>query len=165
MKVFPIVERVRYLAVVSVVFSLLGAALMTVIGAARTIKSFQIYFLGAPVHHTPTAAPLLDTSDYTMIAVVESVDAFLIGIALMIFAMGVHSLFIREVHLPGNWLRINSIGRLKQVIMEVVMVVLTVLFLRALFLRQDLGWQLLVVPVSVALFAVAIKLVDWRSPE
>ncbi len=98
-----------------------------------------------------------------MIAVVESVDAFLIALAMLIFALGVFNLFIGELKLPGEWLRVKSIERLKQVLMEVILVVLAVLFLRGLFLFEDLPWRLLVIPVAVALLALAVRLVGWRS--
>ena len=156
-------QRFRFLAVFSIVFPLIGSAVMMAVGAIKTVKSVQILFFGGTLYSEETLPRNLDYLDQTMIAVVESVDAFLIALAMLIFALGVYSLFIGELNVPGEWLRVRTIERLKQVLMEVVLVVLAVLFLRGLFLYEDLPWRLLVIPAAVALFALSVRLVGWSS--
>ncbi len=156
-------QRVRYLAAASIVFPLIGSAVMMAVGAIKTVKSVQILLFGGTLYSEDALPKHLDYLDQTMIAVVESVDAFLIALAMLIFGLGVYNLFIGELKLPGEWLRVKSIERLKQVLMEVILVVLAVLFLRGLFLFEDLPWRLLVIPVAVALLALAVRLVGWRS--
>ena len=158
-------HRVRYLAVVAVIFSLLRATIMMMIGAEKTIKAYRIYFLDEPLRKDPPLSPRLTTADQTMISVVESIDAFLIGLVLLIFSLGVYNLFVGDLHFPGRRLHVNSIEGLKKALMELILVVLTVIFLRALFLSSEEGWRLLVIPTAVALFALALWLVAWRSPE
>lgn len=109
-----------------------------------------------------------------IIGVIESLDRFLIAIVLLYFAYGVYTLFIhpeeREeaLALPA-WLRVRQIGQLKQVVAELIVVILFVLFLRQAlqsFSGPDatLSWNeiatLLVLPVSTVLLGLALKLVE-----
>lgn len=109
-----------------------------------------------------------------MINVIESLDRFLIAIVLLYFAYGVYSLFIHpeehetELALPA-WLRVVQIGQLKQVVAEVIIVVLLVLFLRVALEafqgpRTQMSWQqmatLVLLPVCTALLALALRLVQ-----
>jgi uncharacterized membrane protein YqhA len=113
-----------------------------------------------------------------VIKVIEGLDRFLIAIVLLYFAYGVYSLFIRpeqalqggreELALP-SWLRVKEIGQLKQVVAEVIIVILFVLFLRvALQLFQSenmiLNWKeiitLLTLPVCTVLLAIALRVVE-----
>ena len=111
----------------------------------------------------------LDASERATIYMVESVDSFLVGLVLLVFSLGVYTLFIGDIRFPAGtqrfaWMRIHSIERLKQVLMEVVLVILAVLFLRvALFEAEKLEWVLLVLPAGIALLALALKLVGWRE--
>jgi uncharacterized membrane protein YqhA len=98
----------------------------------------------------------------------------LIAIVLLYFAYGVYSLSIHpeqhesELALPA-WLRVQQIGQLKQVVAEVIIVVLLVLFLRvALEAYQtpnaSMSWlqiaTLLLLPVCTMLLALALRLVE-----
>lgn len=109
-----------------------------------------------------------------VISVIEGLDRFLIAIVLLYFAYGVYSLFLhperseRELALP-DWLKVKSIGQLKQVVAEVIIVVLFVLFLRVAlqaFLSPSAVFEwnqiatLLVLPVSVCLLAFALRMVQ-----
>ena len=109
----------RFIALVPMAFGILSSLLMSVVGAGKAIQGIQIYFsLGSPTGSVPV--PLhLDRADQAMIAVIESVDAFLISIALLVFSMGVYTLFIRPVSQATHAgtaavFQINSVSRLKQ---------------------------------------------------
>jgi uncharacterized membrane protein YqhA len=110
----------------------------------------------------------------SVISIIEGLDRFLIAIVLLYFSYGVYSLFIHpeqhetELALPA-WLRVQQIGQLKQVVAEVIIVVLFVLFLRvALEAYQgpdiSLSWLkiagLLLLPLCTALLALALRLVE-----
>ncbi|MGR3323553.1 MAG: YqhA family protein [Pseudooceanicola sp.] len=161
-----IVVGSRYLTAFAVLGSLAGAILMFVLGL------FNIYLAFAD--------GLLVTDDdkqygsAAVISVIEGLDRFLIGIVLLYFAYGVYSLFLhpersrQELALP-DWLRVRQIGQLKQVVAEVIIVVLFVLFLRIALQAfhsptAPLEWRqiatLLVLPISVVLLALALRLVQ-----
>ena len=159
--------RLRFVALVAVVSAAGGSLLMFYLGAAKTVKAYRIYFLGEPLTVDPAPPEHLDVPEQTMIAIIESMDAFLIALVLVIFAGGIYGLFIGRLpadHEPSPWLNITTIGRLKQVVIEVVLVILAVLFLRqALFLGESITWGALVLPVGMVLMAASLKLVSWRD--
>ena len=48
--------------------------------------------------------------------------------------------------------------------MEVILVILSVLFVKELLLNEDqLYWPMLVIPAAVALLALALKFVKWHE--
>jgi uncharacterized membrane protein YqhA len=167
-KALPI-EPLRYLSLIAVVFSLLGSALMFLAGAAKSIKAVRIFFLGETLTVDPPPPAHLDSGDQALVAVLQSMDAFLIALVLLIFSFGVYKLFIAEIKTPKNlpgapWAQITSIEGLKKVLVEVILVILAVLFLwEVVYLEAEASWTVLVLPLSIVLIAAALKLVDWRS--
>ena len=167
-KALPI-EPLRYLSLIAVVFSLLGSALMFLAGAAKSIKAVRIFFLGETLTVDPPPPAHLDSGDQALVAVLQSMDAFLIALVLLIFSFGVYKLFIAEIKTPKNlpgapWAQITSIEGLKKVLVEVILVILAVLFLwEVVYLEAEASWTVLALPLSIVLIAAALKLVDWRS--
>jgi uncharacterized membrane protein YqhA len=160
--------RLCYITIVPSACSFIGALLMFCLGAAKTFKAAQAFVLPASAEGTRFPS-YLDSSERATIYMVESMDVFLVGLVLLVFSLGVYTLFIGDIKFPAGaqrfaWMRIHSIERLKQVLMEVVLVVLAVLFLRiALFEAEQLQWVLLVLPAGIALMALAMRLVGWRE--
>jgi uncharacterized membrane protein YqhA len=161
-------SKLRFVTIIPVICSFFGSLLMFYVGAVKTVKAFRVYLL----HGTAGSERIpsyLDFSEQATILVVEAVDAFLLGLVLLVFSIGVYTLFIGELKLAGAeerfaWMRIHSIEKLKKVLMEVVLVVLAVLFLRvALYEAENLEWVLLVLPTGIALLALTIKLVGWPA--
>ena len=162
-----IVLGTRFLSIAAVIGSLAGSVLMFFLGL------FNIYRAYAEGLRLP------DEDDgrfgaAAVISVIEGLDRFLIAIVLLYFAYGVHTLFLhpdrsqKELALP-EWLRVKQIGQLKQVVAEVIIVILFVLFLR-LSLQAftspnvSLSWEqiasLLILPVSIVLLALALRFVE-----
>lgn len=115
-----------------------------------------------------------------VISVIEGLDRFLIAIVLLYFAYGVYSLFIHpetaavDLALPA-WLRVRQVGQLKQVVAEIIIVILFVLFLRVALetyrspmvemdVKQIATFTLL--PFCTMLLAIALRLVELHpKPE
>ncbi len=160
--------NIRFIAVIPVVFSLLGAFMMLLLGAWKTIMAAAVFVKLEPAD--PTLPRYLNPSERMIIGLVESMDAFLIGLVMLMFAAGVYNLFISRMRIlsddaPWAWMRIDNIERLKQVLVEMILVVLAVLFLRvALFEAEELEWTVLVLPIGMALLAVAVRFVGWHGP-
>ena len=162
-----IVVGSRFLSVAAVVGSLSGSLLMFGLGLYNIFEAF--------------AHGLVTQDDEpgqfgtgAVISVIEGLDRFLIGIVLLYFAYGVYSLFIHpgepeeKLALP-EWLRVKQIGQLKQVVAEVIIVVLFVLFLRAALQafhnpNDALTWReigsLALLPVSILALALSLRLVE-----
>jgi uncharacterized membrane protein YqhA len=163
----------RVLTGVAVVGSLLGSVLMFALGLCDIYTAF-VHALSStpPGTNVPSGAA-------TVISVILALDRFLIALVLLYFAYGVYSLFIHpeidaqraaeEMALPV-WMRIRQIGQLKQVVAELILVILFVLFLRhALQVFQagtvvTLGWgeiaTLLVLPLCTLFLAIGLRLVE-----
>lgn len=169
----------RFLTAAAVLGSLAGSVLMFYVGLANIWEAFHEGLpLGGAASGEGTGENEGSLGTAAVIGVIEALDRFLIAIVLLYFAYGVYSLFIhpeqdakeaeRAVALPG-WLRVRQIGQLKQVVAEVIIVVLFVLFLRVALQAFD-GSQttfdagriatLLLLPVATLLLAASLRLVQ-----
>ena len=162
-----IVVGSRFLSVAAVIGSFAGSILMFLLGLYNIYRAYA-EGLRLPENEDDRFGAA------AVISVIEGLDRFLIAIVLLYFAYGVYTLFLhpersqQELALPA-WLRVRQIGQLKQVVAEVIIVVLFVLFLR-LSLQAftspsaEMGWQqiasLLILPISIFLLALALRLVE-----
>ncbi len=157
----------RYLTVTAVFGSLAGSVLMFFLGLYNIYRAFA-EGLSLPKDEEESFG------SNAVISVIEGLDRFLIAIVLLYFAYGVYTLFLhpekseKALALP-DWLQIREIGQLKQVVAEVIIVVLFVLFLRmALQVFHDTGTAMepmqlatmMSLPVSILLLAIALRLVQ-----
>ena len=137
---------------------------MFVIGAVTTIDGVVTYFGGHEDEAFSSDAALAAT-----VEVVSSLDQFLLGMVLLVFAYGVYSLWVvadakiwadkrKEIHAP-DWLTVASVTDLKVKLLEVVAVLLAVLFLKGVLKNPDTAWSDLVVPIAVVLFALTVWLI------
>ncbi len=161
------------LTAAAVVGSLAGSILMFLLGL---YNMYEAYAHGLLVPRKVEAG--IAHGANSVISVIEGLDRFLIAIVLLYFAFGVYSLFLHPEREPEqaeevvawpSWLRVKQIGQLKQVVAEVIIVILLVLFLRValqIFQSADvlLTWQqigtFLSLPVCTMLLAIALKLVE-----
>jgi len=161
---FRTLQPIRYISIIAVLCSLFGTVLMFLIGIYRTYRAFAYFFNFDTVSSTLGRERLgaLATG-----AIIKSVDAFLIGLVLLIFAYGIYTLFIREVELEeratAHWLEISSITRLKTLLAEVIIIILFVKFLNVVIINiEELTWEILILPASICLLALSIKFLEQR---
>ncbi|MGI9622855.1 MAG: YqhA family protein [Acidimicrobiales bacterium] len=152
--------RTRWVAALAVVFSGVGATLMMIVGAVTTIHGVNEYF-GGSKHDAFSEEAALHTS----VKMVSSLDEFLLGLVLFIFAYGVFRLFIvdrRSGQEPLDWFSIHSVTDLKVKLLETIAILLAVVFLKGV-LSTEPGtpflWSDLVTPIAVGIFAVSILLI------
>ncbi|MGI9643765.1 MAG: YqhA family protein, partial [Ilumatobacteraceae bacterium] len=155
-----LIFKTRWISAVAVVFSGLGAALMMIVGAVSTVDAFRIYFGGEKQDAFSEDAALKTTT-----ALVSSLDEFLLGLVLFIFAYGVFRLFLVD-KLHGeevpDWFSIHSVTDLKVKLLETIAILLAVVFLKAV-LGTAPGtpflWTDLVTPIAVGIFALSILVI------
>ncbi|SFC71740.1 YqhA family protein [Tropicimonas isoalkanivorans] len=167
-----IVVSTRYLTVVAVFGSLAAAVLMFLLGFYNIIQAFvEGWKVPESGGHSEEATSFGAAS---VISVIEGLDRFLIAIVLLYFGYGVYTLFLHpeeseETLALPQWLRVRQIGQLKQVVAEVIIVVLLVLFLRlALQAFENPTIELsfariatmMVLPVSILLLSLALRFVE-----
>ncbi len=170
-----IVVGSRFMTVIAVLGSLAGSLLMFCLGMVNIVNAFRFALAGPGELDIEEGTDIATLGEsLAIISVIEGLDRFLIAIVLLYFSYGVYSLFIHPeekettLKLPA-WLRVKQIGQLKQVVTEVIIVVLFVLFLRvALRIFQDpnltLTWvqmgTILLLPLCTLLLGLTLRLVQ-----
>ena len=157
--------KVRWLAAVAVVFTAVGAAIMFIIGAVTTIKSVGTYFGVYGLDAFSSNAALKAS-----VELIASLDQFLLGLVLLVFAYGVYGLFVvadqdkwesvqSDIRAP-DWLKVTSVTDLKIKLLEVITVLLAVLFLKGILtITGGNEWTDLVIPIAVVLFGATTWLI------
>ena len=142
-----LVERSRWLALIGVVSSLVAAAASFVWGAIETASA--LHLLWRTQGHDP----------FIRIAMIQSMDAFLVAVGLLIFGFGLYELFIARLSLPG-WLVLGSLHDLKSRLASVIVLVLCVTFLER-FVDGGQPLQLLAGAASTTLVGGLLIAFSW----
>lgn len=155
-------HRLKYISLTAVIASGLGSILMFVIGAIKTGLAYLVMFPGNDVN--------LDLSAKQAITyIIQAIDAFLIGLVLMIFAGGIYKLFIHSANTAttkiDGWVRITSISQLKRSLIELVLVIMFVKALEEALTIDPSGfvWENLVLPIGILVMALALKFMDLKE--
>ncbi len=121
-----IISASRYLTIIAVICIVLSSTALLIYGGVVTVQELIYAF----THElTSKGAKKL------VLTFIELVDLFLLSTVLYIIAAGLYELFIGDIDLP-DWLVITDIDMLKDKLVGVVIVVLSVVFL-----GQVLTWD------------------------
>jgi uncharacterized membrane protein YqhA len=139
----------RYLVIIPVIASLVGALVLMLYGAVATV-----------IDSAHTFEQMLSGSDKGIksaaVQFIELVDVFLLSTVLYIIGVGLYELFIGKLDMP-DWLVISTLDDLKTKLISVVVTVLSVLFL-----GQVVSWDgqtnLLIPGAGIALVIGALTL-------
>ncbi len=154
-----ITRGVRYASLVMVLTSLVGAVALIYIGTEKMFRGLWDYFTGTM---PPNAIEVAQLSDVFIVRALESLDAFLIAFALITFGYGILFLVFLS-HRPATGqvpevLVPDSIATLKASLMHIVLVVLTIYFVRVAWLEvEELDFTLWAIPGSILLIAVSVR--------
>jgi uncharacterized membrane protein YqhA len=151
----------RYVCILPVVSSLVGSIVMFAIGAVKTLQAFFVFFTGYVV-----PGPKDSSASYeAAVLLIRSVDAFLIGFFLIVFAYSIYALFLRGMTTvreagPFPWLKMDGLDQLKTALAQLVVIILFVLFLDKVMASEkvSLGLEDLVLPVAILCLAAAKRL-------
>lgn len=139
----------RYLVIIPVISSLIGAFILMLYGAVATAidgaYAFEQMFKGNDKGLKAAAVQFI-----------ELVDVFLLATVLYIIGVGLYELFIGKLDMP-DWLVINTLDDLKVKLINVVVTVLAVLFL-GLVVSWDGTTNLLIPGAGIALVIGALTL-------
>lgn len=155
----------RYISLLAIVCSLIGSLLLFLIGAWKTYKAIRIIFFD----YIPKGSEHLQFTENATIYIMKSLDTFLIALALFIFAYGIFTLFIFRKNDNDNgilkWISVPNIGHLKNILSEVIIIILFVIFLEVIIENiHNLKWEFLIIPISVLLLAIALKFLKLDRP-
>ena len=154
--------RVKYIAIIINVFIGLNTLGLIGLGIYRTYHAFQEFRhldrLGQPDYHPG-------------IEFAEALDIFMIALVFLVFTIGINSLFIRYgdkefLESIPEWMQVKSFTKLKFLVMEAIIATMFIFFVSEFAKRvDDLGWDFLVLPISIALLAISLKVLMWKSKE
>lgn len=145
-----VLENSRYVVLIAVV-SLLVAAIATFLwGAVQTL------FLIGKFIATP-----MDTA--LIVPIVQLMDLFLLGTVLLVFALGLHELFIQKLDMP-EWLVIDDLKKLKGKLSDVVVLILGIKFLEKLIDSKS-AQDTLMTGVGVAVVIGALVLFNYTAAK
>lgn len=163
-RIFAAIRMTRYISVLSILSSLVGALVMFWIGATNTINAI---LLVAGAKDAVVEGSRIEPTELATIELLECLDDFLVGLAFLYFAYGIYSLFIQLGKKNPNtpsWLEVSSIGTLKKTLLEVLVVLLAVIFVKGLLERlsfRGLEWTYLVIPLSILAIAASTRLLQF----
>lgn len=157
----------RYASLIAIIGSLVGSLLLFFIGAWKIYNAILIMFFD----YIPEGNEGLHFTDNATIYMMKALDKFLIALALFIFAYGVFTLFIsNKSSIDKNgvlkWIHIPNIGHLKNILAEVIIIILFVIFLELVIENiDDLKWEFLIIPISVLLLGFGLKILKLDKKE
>jgi uncharacterized membrane protein YqhA len=134
-----ILQRSKNLVLIAVTSLLVASAAAFIWGAVKTvlvIKGLVVSYGKDPL---------------SLITLIELMDTFLIATALLIFAVGLYELFIKDIVLP-DWLVIHNLHDLKAKLGSVIILVMAVTFLKHLVEWRE--------PLNTLFFGIAIAVVS-----
>ena len=161
----------RYVTVIPVLFAFAGSLVMFAIGGYETWEAIH-EIVKLKDHH------IVDVTKIT-VPLIKSIDAFLLGLVLMIFSYGIYDLFVSKLDpaeqkgIRPDWMKFKNMGALKVTLAEVVLIILVITFFEVVMSNMDTMlkiaevegeihvrniWILLVIPLGVLLIAVGIGL-------
>jgi uncharacterized membrane protein YqhA len=158
----------RFMSVLAVISSLIGALLMFWIGTVNTLKAVLLVI---HAEESVVEGSRISTTELATLELLECLDSFLVGLAFLYFAYGIYALFIqlgKSDTDSSTWSKLGGISTLKKTLMEVLIVLLTVVFVKGLLERlsfRGLEWTYLVIPLSILALAASTRLLQFEGAE
>jgi uncharacterized membrane protein YqhA len=141
-----LLSRFRYIVWIAIAFSMVAAVGAFLWGAVKAVR-FLLALIAAAGNYEAAAVGFL-----------EIVDTFLIGVAVLIFCLGMYELFIGRLDLP-EWLHMRNLHDLKAKIGGVAILVVVIAYLEKLITWQNaqdsLYYALAIGIISTVLIAYA----------
>ncbi len=150
--------RGRLIAVLAVIFGMVGAIALFLIASAdiwhMAVITYKYFFM----HYHP------DNFHEELIGgIIGAIDLYLIAVVLLIFAFGIYELFISEIddaensEVGNKILAIHSLDELKDKLGKVVVMVLIVSFFKKV-MHMDFGTPLEMLYLAGSILALALAL-------
>jgi uncharacterized membrane protein YqhA len=113
-------EISRYAVIIPSAASIIGAIVLMILGSIEIVRS--------AVDVVVKQVPLKET----VVAILTSVDAILLGTVLLVIGYGLYELFIDTNLEVPDWLEINTLDDLKAKLIGVVVAIIAVIFVGVL---------------------------------
>lgn len=144
-----LIEKARYLPLVSVFGMLVGAMASIYLGAMKTVKVVQTVITNS------------DESEPTLYVLFEALDCFLISTALIVIAIALYDLFLGNLDVP-EWMFVKDLTELKAKFTFVIIPVMAVKFVQKI-LKYDNALDVLYYGTAIGLVAIALTVFNFFS--
>lgn len=144
-----LIEKSRYLPIVSVFGMLVGSLAALFLGLVKTFEVIE------------TALTNYKESEPTLYILFEALDCFLVATALVVVAISLYELFISGLEVP-DWMLVKDLTELKAKFTFVIIPVMAVKFVQKL-LKYENAVDTLYYGVAIAVVAIALSLFNWIS--
>src|SRR3989338_653393 len=146
----------RFVILIAVIALLFSSLISFYVGIMSTVEAFH------EVQKSLQGEAL--GTNVIIVHLISSLDEFLLGIILIIIALGIYELFISEIDVIDEkgksgksiyptWLTFHSLEELKAVLTKVIVIILTVYFFKSVVLLKFTE------PLSILYLAVSILLI------
>lgn len=115
-----LIEISRFAVTLPAIASLIGGIVLMVLGSAG--------ILTATIHTVIRRSPLKET----IVSILTSVDAILLGTVLLVIGYGLYELFVDTNLEVPQWLEINTLDDLKAKLIGVIVAIIAVIFVGVL---------------------------------
>lgn len=148
----------RFLVLIAVVASLLGALLLFIVGTmdiVQVVVASVQYYLGNSE---------IDIHNFLVTDIIIAIDIYLIAVVLLIFGLGIYRLFVStidesEQHGKNHPFNVQSFDELKDKIVRVVILAVIIEFFRAVVdIRFSTPLDAIYLALSVLALAAALYL-------
>lgn len=149
-----LVEKSRFLPIISIFGMLFGAVAALFLGAVKTFHVLQ------------TAFTKFEESEPTLYVLFEALDCFLVATALIVVAVSLYELFIGGLEVP-DWMLVKDLTELKAKFTFVIIPVMAVKFVQKI-LKYENAVDTLYYGAAIALVAFALtafNLVSIKEKE
>jgi uncharacterized membrane protein YqhA len=144
-----LIEKSRYLPIVSVFGMLIGAVAALFLGAVKTVKVVQ------------TALTKFDESEPTLYTLFEALDCFLVATALIVVAISLYELFIGGLAVP-DWMLVKDLTELKAKFTFVIVPVMAVKFVQKI-LNYENALDTFYYGAAIAIVSLALTAFNFIS--
>lgn len=153
--------ELRYTILLPVLMSFFASLVMFAIGTYHVYNATYSLILSQS----------FASSDVTL-PVIQALDAFLVGIVLIIFSFGVYDFFISELEpaqtagIRPDWFKFETTGDLKNKLIEVVLVILAIKFFEKMVANAKKIESIemyLVIPIGAAILAISLGFFKWAT--
>ena len=111
-----LIEVSRFVVIVPALAAIVGAIVLMILGSVEILRAA----LGVVVEQVPLKETIVD--------VLASIDAILLGTVLLVIGYGLYELFV-DMHLDvPDWLEINNLDDLKAKLIGVIVAIIAVIF-------------------------------------
>lgn len=146
-----LIEKSRYLALVPVIGLQAGALAALYAGGEKLIKVVQV----AVLHH--------ETNSPTLYALFESLDSFLVALALIVISVSLYELFVGDLAVP-DWMTVKNLSELKAKFGLLLIPIMAVKFLQKLLVSES-ALETLYYGIAIALVSTVLTVLNVVSEK